>query len=81
VWDKKISNLIDLEEPVLTNDELKIYVHVMVRSYNPKTIRIKARINNHPVIMLMDTKSTYNIIYLKFTRKVRVDTMALQTLG
>lgn len=49
----------------LNANEVEIFIYTMLGSPNPRTIRVKATINNQIIIVLVDTKSTYNFIGVK----------------
>lgn len=49
----------------LNANEVEIFIYTMLGSLNPRTIRVKATINNQIIIVLVDTKSTYNFIGVK----------------
>jgi len=46
----------------LNANEVEIFIYTMLGSLNPRTIRVKATINNQIIIVLVDTKSIYNFI-------------------
>jgi hypothetical protein len=46
----------------LNANEVEIFIYTMLGCLNPRTIRVKATINNQIIIVLVDTRSTYNFI-------------------
>lgn len=50
--------------------QLEISLHAIIGSQNPKTMRLKSKIGNQWVIILVDSRSTYNFLDLTVLSRV-----------
>jgi len=68
-----IGDLIDFGDSYESNREVGISLHVVIRSLNPRTIRIQIRINNQLLLAFMDTTSSHDFIHSKVVKRLELD--------
>jgi hypothetical protein len=61
--------------------QLEISSHAMVGGLNPKTMRVKARINSHFLVFVIDTRSTHDFLYPSITKKARLEILSQSSVG
>lgn len=66
-------DLIDLRDSYESNKKVEISQNVIIRSLNPRMMRIQIRINNQLLTAFMDTISSHDFIHSKAAKRLGVD--------
>lgn len=61
-----------LTKPANLNHNLKISLHAMTSTVNPKTMKVVARVGTCLLVVLIDLGSTHNFLHLNVMQKIHV---------
>ena len=77
-----LEDLIDLRKPQEDgNEEIDISLHVIIRSPNPKTMRVEVKLSGHNFVALIYIGSTHNFIHPGVARRARMKVLKYKPIG